>query len=197
MTESPLLLIGLGLLGAVALVVSLQPSRPAIPAEVTRGDLDLHGGMLYLHGSPQPYSGELVAKYVSGAKKARIDLRQGKVDGLSQGWYENGQLEVEEHFVAGVSEGLRTRWHANGQKRSEEQIERGVVVGHYVEWHENGRKAVEMTLRNGKPEGLAEAWHPDGILKSQAHFALGKMGERKFFPDSLPPAKTTTEVAGL
>jgi antitoxin component YwqK of YwqJK toxin-antitoxin module len=34
----------------------------------------------------------------------------------SRGWYENGQLEVEEQFVQGTSHGSRTRWYATAKK---------------------------------------------------------------------------------
>ena len=180
---------------AVAVLLATRAGRTP-PREVLRSDLDLREGVLYLHGSKQPFTGLLVEDFSKGVRKLAIDLRHGKVEGRSHGWFENGQMEVEETFVAGVSHGLRTRWHANGQKKSEEHIEHGVVTGRYIEWHDNGQKAVEMTLKDGHPDGLVEAWHPDGTLKSQTRFESGKIVKREFFPASLTPAKAAPEVAG-
>ena len=160
------------------------------PREAQRSQLDLRDGVLYFHGEQRPYNGLLVEDFSKGVRKVAIEVRRGRVNGYSRGWYDNGQREVEETFVAGVSEGLRTRWHRNGQKKSEEHIEHGHVNGPYVEWYDNGQKAVEMTVHDGQPEGEVVAWHPDGSLKSRSHFANGKMVDREFFP-----APTATEVA--
>ena len=101
------------------------------PREATRSELDLHEGVLFFHGEKRPYNGLLVEDFSKGVRKLAIEVRDGKVNGFSRGWYENGRLAVEEHFVAGVSEGVRTRWHRNGQKQSEEHIEGGHVNGPY------------------------------------------------------------------
>ncbi len=201
------LIIGAVVLAAAALLLSLRSGRLAMPSEAARGDLVLREGRLYLRGFQQPYTGTMVEDYSKGVRKLAIDIRDGQVDGLSYGWFEAAsatsaapdakgqQLQVEEHFVAGVSHGLRTRWHANGQKKSEEQIEHGVITGRYVEWHDNGRKAVEMTLKDGKPDGLVVAWHPDGTLKSQTRFEGGQLVKREFFPASLAATKAAPEAA--
>lgn len=107
---------------AVAAVLALRAGRTP-PRDVLRSDLDLRENVLYLHGSKQPFQGVLVEDFSKEARKLAIEIRRGKAGGLSRGWFENGQLEVEETFVGGVSHGLRTRWHANGQKKSEEHIE--------------------------------------------------------------------------
>jgi antitoxin component YwqK of YwqJK toxin-antitoxin module len=192
---------------ALALAIRIGRTPPAQDqSEVQRSELDLRNGVLYRRASSKPFTGSLVEDYAKGERKLQIEIRAGKVDGLSHGWFapDDGQvkaevaemkgprarLEVEEHFVAGVSHGLRTRWHLNGQKKSEERIEQGVVTGAYVEWHDNGQKAVEMRFQGGHPEGLAQAWYPDGSLKSETRFSTGKIVDRKFFPASLAAAAT-------
>ncbi len=189
MSRKSAFITGLALIAAVLTVVGLYLCRTRPPAEVKQVDLENREGLLYVHNFKEPYTGALVETFPNGKPKLRIDIRRGKVDGLSRGWYENGQLEVQETFVAGTSHGPRTRWFANGQERSEEKIEHGVVTGPYVAWHESGQKAVEMTLRNGQPDGLALAWFPNGALKSETRFVDGKMQDRKFLPAS--PATAT------
>lgn len=207
MRKKVIALVGLVIVVVAVLLATRAGQTP--PPEVLRRDLELREGVLYLHGAKQPFTGLLVEDFSKGVRKLEINVRQGRVDGLSRGWFEagghravdakgggmeHGQMEVEETLVAGVSHGLRTRWHPNGQKKSEEHIEHGVVTGGYVEWHDNGQKAVEMTLRGGSPDGLAEAWHPDGTLKSQTRFEGGKIVKREFFPAASGANKTIWEV---
>lgn len=182
--------------------------------ELTQRELSLRDGKLYSANAKTPFTGRLYENYpisesvheplpssVKGraskknplsVRKLEIEIRDGKANGRSVGRYENGQIEVEEFFVAGVSHGLRTRWDEAGKKKSEEQIDHGKVNGRQVAWHDNGSKALEMTLRDGQPEGVAEAWYPDGQLKSRTHFAAGKILDREFFSDG-PAAAATSE----
>jgi antitoxin component YwqK of YwqJK toxin-antitoxin module len=183
MRSKSLLLAGVAMLSVAALLAVRAWLKP--PREVMRAELDLRAGMLYLHDSKKPFTGLLVEDYPKGARKVAIEIHRGKVDGLSRGWFENGQEEVEEHFTAGVSQGLRTRWHANGQRKSEEHIEHGKLEGSYLEWHANGRKAVEMTLRAGQADGLVQAWHRSGAPKSRVQMKRGQVVEREFFEDAL------------
>ena len=180
-----------GALLICAIVAGLRKHPQAIPAEreLLRSELDLRDGRLYVKGEAQPFKGKVVETYSPGRPKLEIEISQGQANGLSRGWYDNRQLEVEETFLSGTSHGPRARWHANGNRKSLAQIEQGKVVGHFIEWHENGQKAAEMTIRDGKPEGLVEAWHPTGAPKSRVRFENGQQVEREFWDDTLAAAK--------
>ncbi len=158
------------------------------PRELAKSALILRDGRLYADAESTPYTGVLFESFPGGKRKVNIEIKEGKVNGRSVGYFENSQIEVEEFFTKGISHGLRTRWYENGNKKSEEHIEDGKLNGHHIEWHQNGNKAQEMTMVNGRPEGLAEAWYADGQLKSRAHFKDGKMIDRKFFPANTQPA---------
>jgi antitoxin component YwqK of YwqJK toxin-antitoxin module len=163
-----------------------QPvTNPIPPVEVLRSDLELREDKrLYQHGSSEAFSGLLVEDFSREARKLEIEIHDGKAHGSSRGWFENGQIEVEETFIEGVSNGLRTRWYESGQKRSQAKIVDGVIDGSYLEWHDNGTKAVAMSLKKGVADGLAETWHPSGILKSRFEYDDGKVTRRKTWPDS-------------
>lgn len=183
-------IIGILLIAGVVAAALFWPHRDSMNGgERTRAQLDLRGGILYVHGGDEPFTGTLVEDYSKDSRKLAISIRNGRVDGLSRGWHENGQKEVEETFVNGVSHGVRTRWHENGAKKSEALIADGKLSGQYIEWHDNGQKAAEVTMVDGKPHGLAEAWHPSGKLKSRVQLDHGVPGEKEFFPDSEPIAQ--------
>ena len=112
------------------------------------------------------------------------DVNVVEADGLSRGWFEDGQPEIEETFLDGVSNGVRTRWYPGGTKKSTATIRDGVIVGSYVTWHDNGQKAAEVDMVDGQPHGLAEAWHPNGRLKSRVQLDHGVPSHTEFFPET-------------
>ncbi len=183
------------LLAAVCAWIGLARHRIGV-RELTIFEVDRRDGLLFAHGEKQPFAGRLIENYSKNVRKAQVEIRNGKAHGLSRGWFDNGQMEVEETFVEGVSHGPRTRWHRNGARKSLAQIEHGKIVGEYTEWHENGKMAVRMTLRDGQPDGQIEAWHPSGALKSRVRFEHGKQVSRQFFDDSTQAARGTKATAG-
>ena len=183
-----LLVVGIAALAAAVVMLRSRHAPSTAIRELRRDALELRDGALFVKGESKPFDGVVFDNFAANARKVAIEIHHGKADGLSRGWLENGQLEVEEHFSEGFSQGLRTRWHANGQKKSETQIAHGKLEGRYTEWHDNGQKAIEMTLANGEPEGGAEAWYPNGTLKSRTTFLSGKMVAREFFDDPSAPA---------
>lgn len=121
------------------------------------------------------FSGTLVDSSESGTTLSKIEIRDGKAHGKSQGWHESGRLEVEEFFVHGISQGKRQRWHENGQKRSEAMMVEGKIEGLFKQWHENGQLAAEVEMVAGEAHGLSQAWHPSGELKARVQLAGGEI----------------------
>jgi len=148
-----------------------------------RKDLEIRNGVWFQPGETREYTGLLLDSYEEGALKSRSVVSNGLLEGLSQGWYTNGQLQVEEHFVTGTSHGVRTKWHPNGQKLSEVTVVKGKLEGTFRHWHENGVLAEEVELTNGEPNGLSKAWFPSGFLKSQVTMLNGKIVEKQFYKD--------------
>lgn len=138
-----------------------------------RADLDLRNGILHARGVEKPFNGTLVESFPGGSRKLAIDIRAGQAHGLSRGWFESGQPEVEEHFSRGFSHGVRTRWHENGHVRSLAPITLGKLDGRYEEWHASGHKALEILFVNGQPEGEARAWSEDGAARPPRFYRNG------------------------
>ena len=151
---------------------------------------------------PEERAGERRPLASDGSKvhvqlKSRSAVSNGLLHGLSQGWYTNGQQQVEEHFVAGTSHGLRTKWHPNGQKLSEVNILSGKLEGKFRSWHDNGAPAEEVELTHGQPDGLSKAWFPSGFLKSQVTLRNGKVVEKQFYKDGEYREPTTSSPGQL
>ena len=184
--------IGVLLLVSVVATIVFRPTettRPVVQRECLRSELDLRDGILHVKGEDTPFNGSLIENYDKDSRKLEISIQNGKAHGLSRGWFEDGQLETEEHFVHGASHGIRTRWYPNGKKKSETTIADGQVSGLYIEWHDNGKESAEATMVEGQPHGLVESWYPTGRLKSRVQLDHGVPVEKEFFEDTGPIAQ--------
>ena len=54
--------------------------------------------------------------------------KDGKLNGLSTWWHENGQKELENHYKDGKLNGLSTCWYENGQIEGEGFFKDGIQV---------------------------------------------------------------------
>jgi antitoxin component YwqK of YwqJK toxin-antitoxin module len=135
--------------------------------------METREGLIYLRGEAEPFRGEILDFYPSGKRLSLTPVKNGKVEGWSIGWFENGKVEVKEFFKAGGSDGTRTRWYPNGQIRSVAPIRHGVIEGLFQEWHENGKLQREVMMKNGKPHGRADSWTSDGTPLESFTYAEG------------------------
>ena len=158
----------------------------------TLDELDKGDDGLRLKTSGELFTGHLVDYYTGGETnrlKSRSVIRDGKLNGLSEGWYSDGQQQVSEIFVDGKSHGVRVKWHRNGQKSAEDAIVNGELSGSCRKWHDNGQLAEEMAMVDGQADGQARSWHPDGSQKAEVTLEMGKVIEQKFWEEGEKPAE--------
>lgn len=160
-----------------------EPTSVSAPTELLRADLELRDGRLYASGSETAFTGRLLERYADGALKSASAVSNGLLEGLSEGWGQQGQLQVREYFRAGVSHGLRTKWHSNGARHSEAEIIAGQLHGRYRHWNEDGTLAGELELSEGQPHGISKAYFPSGFLKTRVRMEHGKVKETESWND--------------
>jgi len=176
---------GLALLGFF-----LFPRLSMQPAELSRHDLELRQGRLYRTGDTRPFNGFLVERYPDGALWSRSAIVDGQLNGLSEGWYTNGQLQIRETYRRGLAHGLRIKWYPDGATQSVAQLVEGEYHGLYQRWHENGQLAEEVVFEHGRPHGVARAYYASGHLKAEVHLEHGRILDRRDFPDPAAPDTT-------
>ncbi len=77
--------------------------------------------------------------------------KEGAIDGVSMGWYPNGQLKQERHRKNGKLHGLWTEWFDNGNKKFEGNYKVGKRDGVFTQWHVNGSDIFERIIfKNGR-----------------------------------------------
>lgn len=145
--------------------------------------LESRDGKLYLTNQAAPFTGFMIENYPDGSKQSRSELKEGVMDGVSEGWLTNGVLQVQEHFVKGVSHGTRTKWHPNGAKLSEANIENGKITGIFRRWHDNGQLAEEVQMRDGVADGPSASFYPSGFQKAEAELKSGNVVTQQFWKD--------------
>jgi antitoxin component YwqK of YwqJK toxin-antitoxin module len=192
---------GLAMIALVACVVlgvrrwrTETPPAPAVA--VPLAELVLHEGRLVRTGDTNAFTGWMEEHHPGAGLKSRSWISAGRLDGVSEGWFTNGVLQVREHFVAGLSEGTVTRWHETGTMQSEGTALAGKLEGTFRRWHENGVLSEELHLRAGQPEGLSRAWFPSGCPKAEVTLKDGKIVTQQFWKDGERPSETTLAQAG-
>lgn len=168
---------------AVVGYLGVRSSKKAPLPQALRSELTLRDGRLYRINEPAPFTGVMLEKYPDGKLQSRSELKDGQIDGLSEGWLTNGVLQVQERFANGVSHGVRTKYHPNGQKLSEANIENGKITGLFRRWHDNGQLAEEVNMRDGNADGPSVAFYPSGFLKAEAELKNGNVVTQKFWKD--------------
>lgn len=194
-------LLGLLAFGAIAALVFYSrrdaPPRPATPEpepiDASRL-IRLDGRLVLRDNTNQPFSGWMTEHYPDGTPKSRSEIFQGVLNGVSEGFYTNGTLQVREHFVSGIGEGPVLKWHPDGARLSEGIAHQGQLEGVFRRWHTNGVLAEEITLKAGQPHGPSRAWFPSGSLKAEVELNEGKVVTQTFWKDGekppSPPAST-------
>lgn len=163
--------------------VTMVEAPRVVPMEVSRTNLVLTEGQLRLNGSTGAFAGFMLEHYADGSIRSRSSISNGLLNGLSQGWYTNGQMQVSEYFKDGMSDGLRTKWYADGTKQSEAAIAAGKLNGAFQRWHTNGVLSERVEFVDDTPVGTSTSWFPSGYLKARVTLKDGKPVEQTFWKD--------------
>ena len=85
------------------------------PYEVPSHRLVKNGGMTFETGSNDPFTGTSIEYHLNAQLKEKTNFKNGKLDGLNEGFYENGQLQGRANYKNGELEGLLETFDENGQ----------------------------------------------------------------------------------
>ena len=140
--------------------------------------------LLYAPTQQTPYTGWVKSMYGNGKIRSSslYQYKDGKLDGLSTGWWKNGQKEFERNYKDGKMVGLWTLWYWNGQKESERNYKDGNLHGLSTLWWKNGQKKREVNWKDGERDGLQTKWYENGQKWSEELYKDGKLGDTKLFP---------------
>jgi antitoxin component YwqK of YwqJK toxin-antitoxin module len=108
-------------------------------------------GKWYLNDSAVPYSGPFIDYYYNGKKQGEGMFKDGLLEGLYTGYYQDGTTSYCTNYAKGVE---------NGESK---------------EYFQNGKIHQEGAFKNGKDDGVWKEWYSTGQLKRQTEFKEGKV----------------------
>lgn len=115
-------------LEASALFEPAELDDPEDLKEILNGAIDqknlekrsLKGDELYYSPKKKtPYSGWSKEIHANGRIKSLVQVKEGKMNGLINAWYENGRKKAEGSMKDGQPFGLLKGWYENGHQRTE------------------------------------------------------------------------------
>ena len=75
--------------------------------------------------------------------------------------YDSSQAAQLAYIKDGKPDGPSIEWYQNGQKRGEGSYKKGKPDGPFIEWHKNGQKAAQGTFKDGE-EVSVKYWNSKG-----------------------------------
>jgi antitoxin component YwqK of YwqJK toxin-antitoxin module len=109
----------------------------------------------------------------NGQKKFENNFKDGIRSGLGMAWYENGIQEHEVNYKDGKKNGLESWWHENGYERTKINYKDDKQDGLESYWYENGQKHWESNTKDGNKDGLESWWHESGYKESETNYKSG------------------------
>ncbi len=98
-----------------------------------------------------------------------------RADGITRGWYPNGNLKSEHTWKDGKLNGKWIQWKETGEKEIVKYYKDGNHDGSYIEWYKNGEKLKEGTYKNDFYDGLWTYWYVNGQKRWEKTFKLGEI----------------------
>jgi hypothetical protein len=95
--------------------------------------------------------------------------RNGKLEGVSKGWYENGQSQWVSLYKNNLMKGNSKYWRENGQRWIDGNYHEGLRHGTHRVWHKNGRIETLEFYQNGDVVGESKAWNENGNLTNHEY----------------------------
>ena len=105
-----------------------------------------------------------VSYYPNGQKEYSAEYLNGKLDGMSRHWSEDGYLISESEYNHGKLHGIWKKYYENGNTRYAAHYFHGQKHGEEIWYYENGHVKSEQSFHYGVSASTIIRWHPDGSI---------------------------------
>ncbi len=119
------------------------------------------------------FTGHAVLHWSDGSLRKEADFIDGMLDRKMTWWYESGQKELEDTYVANLRHGTHRAWHDNGQLMSQGESTHGQRQGSWLWWHDNGRPSEETVYVDNEPVTKSTFWYDSGAKKLTTSYLNG------------------------
>ena len=105
-----------------------------------------------------------VSYYPGGQQEYSTEYFNGKLDGMSRNWSENGYLISESEYSHGKLHGIWKKYYANQRIMYKAHYFHGQKHGEEIWYYENGHVKSEQSFHYGVSAGTIIRWHPNGSI---------------------------------
>ena len=143
-----------------------QTTQASSGPEVETTDPTLLSAQGILYKDNVPFTGTLVRHYQDGTLEYRTPYRDGKEDGIAEGWYPDGSKMEERSYSNGEKSGVHRGWWENGTEKFQYYFENDLHEGELKEWYADGQIYRNFHYSHGQEEGSQQMWNDDGTIKA-------------------------------
>lgn len=122
----------------------------------------------------KPFSGIQYLLFANQDTTKVVTYIEGKEQGWSKIWYQNGRLAEERYYEKGKKENIHRAWWPDGKLRFEYHFKNDEHHGQQKDWFPNGKLAEVFNYLNGNEEGRQQMWFDDGSLKANYVIKKGR-----------------------
>lgn len=119
-------------------------------SEITHDQTEQREGVTYEINSLNPFTGILVNYGFDGKVSSRDNYNNGRLDGLSELYYDNGQLIFRINFKEGREDGLAEFYFENGQLQKKGSYVQGKEDGLWESFYHTGAPASRILYKDNK-----------------------------------------------
>ncbi len=98
----------------------------------------------------------------------------GMLNGISQKWYPNQQIQEIRYYREGKKDGLQVAFWENGFKKFEFTARNDTYEGELKEWDIHGKLFHLGHFEDGQEEGVQKLWYDNGKIKANYVIIDGK-----------------------
>ena len=146
----------------------------AVNVVLTVGRIVVYREIPWVHGVRHGIEREFKKQNMwkpGGHVTAEIPWKNGKMHGLRKGFYPNGKIQSETHFVEGISNGPSRLWDQDGNLTSEGSMKNGKREGQFTEyWPGTKQPSRVIHFKAGVTHGLIKEFYLSGKLKRERSF---------------------------
>lgn len=111
--------------------------------------------------------------YDNGELYYEVNYEGGEINGEKKVYYDNGSRKINVNVVDGLNDGTYKEYYPTDVIHYETKTEKGREVEYYNIYHANGQLRDKMLISNGKIDGDYIAYHPNGKESEVATFSNG------------------------
>lgn len=131
-------------------------------------ELNTEDGLYYK--DKKIFTGQYKTFDQSGIMTNLYNIVDGKLDGLSFVYHENGNKKEQQSYKNGQKDGQWITWNMEGSTTGIAIYNNGKKDGCWIIWDDNGTKRYEMNYKDGQKVGKWLMWNEKGELISTKEY---------------------------